>query len=63
MGKVERKRRLGDEEPAHKMTELNESRWLVVEVKKAQRGEVGYVKTRGSRRWRDQPLGGGVPIW
>ena len=35
------KRRLGDEEPNHKMTERNESGWLVGEVKKSRRGEVG----------------------
>ena len=35
------KRRLGDEEPAHKMTERNESGRLVGEVSKHQRGEVG----------------------
>ena len=33
--------RLGDEDLAHKTTERNESEWLVEEVKKPQRGEVG----------------------
>ena len=35
------KKRLGDEKPAHKMTERNESEELVGEVENPQRGELG----------------------